>query len=210
MQISNFSFRALTLTAALLLATTGLYAQATGIKGKIKNLNGDGIGGATVTARLNGKDLRTVNADKKGEFLIDGLEPGVYNLVVDANGYSSGVKYGVEVAKGKVRDLGDRLILTADRGSFVIIDGGVFFKDGTRLAGATIKLERVSADGSLKKIGTDLSNGDGDFAFRLRPVTAKFRITASYDGKSASKDLEVDNAAVYHVSLSLDVDRPKP
>jgi len=184
-------------------------AQTGGVKGKVKNISGGGIAGATVTARLNGQDVRTATSDKKGEFLIDGLESGVYNLVVDASGYGSGVKYGVEVLKGKIRDLGDRLVLTLDRGSFVIVDGSVFFKNGTRLPGADVKVERVNPDGSTRKLSTASTNDEGDFAFRQRPGAAKLRITASYNGKSAFKEVDVDNAAVYHVAISLDVERPE-
>jgi len=188
-------------------------AQTGGVKGKVKNLNGDGIGGATVTARLNGQDVRSATADKKGEFTIDGLEDGVYNIVVDARGYSSGVKTGVEVAKGKVRDLGDRLVLSTDRGSFVIVEGSVFDKNGASLPGAEIKVERVNADGSTRKLDIrpePYSDNSGEFAFRQRPGEQKLRITAKYDGKTAAKDLNVDNAAIYRLALSLDVERPKP
>jgi hypothetical protein len=210
----SFSVKFFTFAAGLLISgfclMSSAAAQTGGLKGRVKNLEGNGISGATVTARLNGKDLRTVTSDKKGEFLMDGLDAGVYNVVVDANGYSSGIKPGIEVAAGKIRDLGDRLILTADRGSFVIIDGGVFYKDGTRLSGAEVKIERVNADGSTRKLSTLWSNDDGDFAFRQRPGTAKLRVTATYNGRSATKDVDVDNAALYHVALSLDVERAKP
>ena len=201
--------RSIILIAGILLLASAAFAQTGGVKGKVKNLNGDGIGGAMVTARLNGQDVKTTRCDNKGNFQLDGLEPGVYNLVVDASGYSSGVRYGVEVVNGKIRDLGDRMILTTDRGSFVIVDGGVFYKDGTRLPGADVKVERVNADGSTRKLTSFLSNDEGEFAFRQRPGAAKLRITATYNGKSASKEIDVDNAAIYHLSLMLDVERPK-
>jgi len=207
-RLRRFNFISLLVLSAFCVVPCVL-AQAGGIKGKVKNLNGDGIAGATVTARLNGQDIRSSTSDKKGQFVIENLEAGLYNIVVDATGYGSGVKYGVEVVKGKIRDLGDRLILTTDRGSFVIIDGSVFFKNGTRLAGASVKVERVNPDGSTRKLASLFSNGEGDFAFRQRPGVAKLRITASYNGKAATKDVEVDNAALYHVALTIDAERPQ-
>ena len=184
------------------------YCQTTGgIKGKVRNMNGDGIGGATITARQNGKDLKTVTAGKKGDFQVDGLESGVYNVVFDARGYSSGVKYDVPVQSGKIRDLGGNLIMQVDRGSFVIINGSVYFKSGHSIPGADVKIERVNGDGSVRKVTTLYTDVGGEFAFRQKEGAAKFRITATYKGISASKDIEVDSAAIYRLSIILDVER---
>ena len=97
-----------------------VFAQG-GIKGKVRNNKGNGIGGASVTARLNGKDVKNVTADSKGNFQMEGLKAGTYNIAFDADGYSMGVKYGVEIKNGSVRDLGDRLILGVDQGTQIII-----------------------------------------------------------------------------------------
>jgi hypothetical protein len=109
-----------------------VYAQG-GIKGKVRNNKGNGIGGASVSARLNGKDVKTVTADSKGNFLMEGLKAGTYNISFDADGYAMGVKFGVEIKNGSVRDLGDRLILSVDQGTLLIVKGSVFFKEGTSL-----------------------------------------------------------------------------
>jgi hypothetical protein len=184
------------------------YCQTTGgIKGKLRNLNGQGIGGATITARQNGKDLKSATSTGKGDFQLDGLESGVYNVVFDAKGYSSGVKYDVPVQSGKIRDLGANLIMQVDRGSFVIVNGSVFFKSGHSIPGAEVKVERINGDGSLRKITTTYSDNSGEFGFRQEEGAAKFRITATYKGISASKDIEVDNAAIYRLSIILDVER---
>ena len=48
----------------------------------------------------------------------------------------------------------------------------------------------------------------GEFVFRLSPETAKYRVTVKADGaQPASKDVEVDSAAVYRVALTL---KPQP
>ena len=83
-------------------------------------MNGDGIAGATVTARRDQQDAGTAHSSKNGEFLLDGLRPGTYNFVIEAKGYATGIKYSVEVKPGKPRDLGGNLLLQADRGSQVI------------------------------------------------------------------------------------------
>lgn len=182
-------------------------AQSGGIKGKVRTTNGSGIAGAVVTVRQQGKDVKTVHADAKGNFTMQGLQAGKYNVVFDADGYASGVLFNVEVKSKATRDLGERLILSVDAGSQAIIKGSVFFKEGTSVTGAEIKVERVNPDGSTKNIGTFYTNISGEFAFRQPGAAAKFRITAKYKGASATKEIEVSNAAVYRLALNLDLSR---
>ena len=201
------------LIAAALLAAAFIPAIASGqstgsVKGKVKNLNGDGISGAAITARLGGKDVATAKSGSKGDFLLNGLESGVYNIVVDARGYTAGIKYGVEVKSGKTRDLGGNLILLVDRGTQVIVNGSVYYKDGTSLPGAEVRVERLNSDGSTRKIGTMFTSQTGEFTFRQAEGTTKFRITATHKGVSTTKELEVDSAAIYRLSLILDLERP--
>ncbi len=196
------------LSAFCLISTVA--AQSTGgVKGKVKNLRGDNLAGATVTVRQNSKDLKTAKSDKKGEFILTGLETGIYNIVFDAKGYSTGIKYNVEIKENKTVNLGDRLILQVDKGTQVIVQGSVFFKDGTSVPGAEVRVERVNADGSTKKVGTLSSDISGEFSFRQPEGNAKFRITAKYKDTTASKEIEVNSPAIYRLALSLDISRPE-
>ena len=184
-----------------------VYAQG-GIKGKVRNNKGNGIGGATVSARLDGKDVKTVTADSKGNFLMEGLKSGTYNISFDADGYAMGVKFGVEIKNGSVRDLGDRLILSVDQGTILIVKGSVFFKEGTSLTGAKIEIERVNNDGSTKSLGSTYSNYSGEFSFRPPPGVTKVRITARYKGVEGSKEIaDMVNAGIYRTAITLDVSR---
>ena len=79
-----------------------------GIKGKVRNNKGGAIAGATITARMGGRDVKTVKSDSKGSFTMQGLDEGTYNLAFDADGYATGVKFAVQIKDGSVRDLGDR------------------------------------------------------------------------------------------------------
>lgn len=209
---SRLSVRLLPTAFCLLLSALAFlptaHAQTTGgVKGKVRNMRGESVAGATVTARQNGRDLRSVKSGNKGEFVLTGLDSGVYNIVFDARGYSSGVKYGVEVKQNKTVDLGERLILQVDKGTQVIIQGSVFFKDGTSVSAAEVKVERVNSDGSTKKLGTLYTNISGEFTFRQPEGAAKFRITAKYKDTTASKEIEVDSAAIYRLAISLDISR---
>lgn len=191
-----------------LLVVTAVFAQSGGgVKGKVKNMNGDGISGATITARLDGRDVATTRSSTSGSFSLGGLAPGVYNFVFDAKGYATGIRFAVEIKEGKVRDLGDRLILLVDRGSQILVQGSVFYKDGTSAEGAKVEVERISSDGSVRKTGTYWTNRAGEFSFRQPDGARKFRITASLRGVSATKEVEIEAANVYRMAISLDLVR---
>ena len=195
------------LFAALLSSLSfSIHAQDTGgVKGKIRTTKGDGIAAATVTARQNGEDIKSAASDAKGNFVLDGLKAGNYNVVFSKTGYGSGVLYNVEVKKKKTNNLGERLILTVDQGTQVIIKGSVFAPDGRSVGGAEIKIERISSDGSVKKVGTSISSYSGEFTFRFSEDAAKYRVTASLKNSTASKEIEVDSAAIYRLALTLEL-----
>lgn len=197
------------LASGILLLTSASAQNTGGAKGKVRNLKDEGVAGATISARQKGVDLKTTKSDAKGEFVLDGLEPGIYNLAFEANGYSAAVQYNVEIKKNKIRDLGSRLILMVDRGSRVIIKGSVFFKDGFFAAGSKIVVERVNSDGSVRKLGETGTDYQGDFSFSLAEGAAKLRIKASLKDGKGVKDIDVDSAMVYRLAVNLDIDRPK-
>ncbi len=175
-----------------------------GVKGKVRTTKGEGIAAATITAKQQDEEIKSTTSDAKGNFVLENLKNGTYNLVFTKNGYSSGVLYNVEVKKKKVSDLGERLVLTIDQGTQVIIKGSVFAADGRSVGGAEIKIERISSDGSIKKLGSSLSSYSGEFTFKLSQGAAKFRVTASAKGASASKEIDVDSAAIYRLAITLD------
>ncbi len=203
--IFGFAFFLL-LSATCLLPT--VFGQAVGgLKGKVRNTRGAGIAGATVTVRQKGADIKTATANEKGEFVLVGLSNGLYNLVFDGKGYASGVLYNVEIRKNKVSDLGDRLILAADQGSLVIVKGSIFFKEGTSIAGAKVDLEKINSDGSIKKLGSTMTNISGEFTFRQPEGAAKLRLTARYNHGSGTKEIEVSEPAIYRLAITLDISR---
>ncbi len=192
----------------LLAFSVSAFAQETGgLKGKVRTTKGDGIASATVTVRQKGEDIRSVTADSKGNFVLENLKPGTYNLVFSKNGYSSGVLYNVEVKKKKTSDLGERLVLTVDQGTQVIIKGSVFAADGRSAGGAKVEIERLSNDGSIKKVGSSVASYSGEFTFRFPEGAAKYRVTASMRDSKASKEVDVDSAAIYRLAITLNSDK---
>ena len=180
-------------------------AQTGGFKGKVRASNGDAISGATITARLDGDDLKSVKTDRKGKFVLDGLKPGIYNLVFSKAGFSSGLLFKVEVKQNDVRDLGDRLILTVDQGTLVIINGSVYNELGVSIYGAKVKIERVLSDGSTKKVDSSYTSRSGEFTFRFPDSSDKFRITVSAKGAEETKEVLTEGAAIYRVAFTLNV-----
>lgn len=194
------------LFAVFLFSAAAVLAQ-TGFKGKVKNNKGKGIPNAEVTARQDGKDIKSVKTDSKGSFVLDGLKSGKYNLVFEAAGYGAGLLTDVETVTGNIRELSDRLILSPDKGTFVIVTGSVFNQDGRSVTGAKIEAEKVFSDGSTKKIGSYYSNSAGEFSFRQPEGAAKIRVTATLKGAKISKEVEVDQPAIYRLALTLDMNK---
>ena len=193
--------------AIFVVSSVSVTAQTGGVKGKIRNSKGNGIASVTITARQDGKDIKTVKSDGKGNFIIQDLENGVYNLVFDGKGYSSSLLSNVEVKKNKVRELPDSLILAVDQGTLVVIKGSVFNQDGRSVTGAEVTIEKISSDGSTRKLGSVYTNVSGEFTFRQPEGAAKFRLTAKLKDQTASKEVEVDSAAIYRLALNLTLEK---
>lgn len=190
----------------LLILTSAAVAQSGGLKGKIRNQKGSGIPNATVEARQDGAVVKSARSNNKGDFVINGLRSGKYNVSFDADGYSTGVLFNVEVGNS-VRDLGSRLILAPDQGNIVFIRGAVFFKEGNSLSGAKVDLELIREDGSVRKLESAYTNVSGEFGFRRPAGAGKYRVTARFKKASGSKEITVDNAAIYRTAITLDISR---
>jgi hypothetical protein len=180
-----------------------------GIKGKVRVEQGS-PSGVTVVLRKGEREINQVTTQKNGEFIINGLPPGRYGLTFRKPGLSIGTIEDVEVKAGKIRTLGDRLVLTIDEGSIAFIRGSVFNGEGRSVPNAEVELAKINDDGSTKKIDGRLTTETGAFAFRLSPEPAKYRLTLkSKTSEPVSKDLEINGAAVYRIALSSKVS-PKP
>lgn len=192
-----------------LLAVGSAYSQdktqdkTTGsIKGKVRVEVGS-ASGVTVAIRQGEREVGQVKTDKNGDFVANRLPPGLYGLTFRKPGLSIGTIEKIEVKAGKVRSLGDRLVLTIDEGSIAFIRGAVFNAADRSIPNAKVELSKVQEDGSAKKIDSRLTTETGSFVFRLSPEVAKYRVTVKLDGNEISKDVEIDGAAVYRVALSM-------
>jgi hypothetical protein len=195
------------LLTMLLLSASAAAAQTdrtTGsIKGKVRADKGP-VEGVEVIASQADSEVRRAVTNRKGEFLIQGLAPGLYGLVFRKPGLSVGRLESIEVRAGKVRSLPDRLYLKVDEGSLAFIRGSVFTAEGKSVPNARVELARIQSDGSAKKIDGRITNETGLFVFRLVPDTAKYRISVwAGDTGPITKDVEVDGPARYNIALQL-------
>ena len=200
----------ITVSALLLVTACCIIASAQttgGVKGKVRNLMGDSIGDLTVTARQDMKEVKAVHSARNGSFVLDGLAPGVYDIVLEAKGYATATKYGVEVKPGKTRELGGSLIMVVDRGSRVIIRGSVFFKDGFGVPGCEVEVSMIGASGETRPLTTLMTGLSGEFSYIRPEGKTTYRFTAKFRGVTASRDLTVDSAAIYTTSVLLPVNR---
>jgi hypothetical protein len=173
------------------------------VKGKVKTETGS-ADGVRVTARRDDREVASASTDRKGQFELAGLAAGRYSLTFRKPGLKVAEVKEFEVVAGKARALDGEVMLPVDDGSLVFVKGGVFNADGRSLRGARVQLALIREDGSLKKIDEHVSTSSGSFSFRLPVATARYRVTAKMDGMvTVSKDVDVEGAAVYRVSLSL-------
>jgi len=177
------------------------------IKGKVRVEKGSPAG-AAVILRQGDREVTRTTTDKKGDFQIARITPGVYGLTVRKPGLAVGSIESVEVKAGKTRSLGDRLTLSVDEGSIVFIRGSVFDEGGRSVPGVRVDLARIIDEQSTEKLDSRVTGETAEFVFRLPPDAAKYRLTMKATGAQVdSKDVSVDGPAVYRVALTF---RPVP
>ena len=181
-------------------------AQSTGsIKGKVKSSKGKSLADVNVTARADGENVKSVKTDRKGNFRLRGLKPGKYNLVFEKPGFSGGVLYGVLVRRKKTNNLRDRVRLSVDQGTLVLLEASVFSPAGFSVYGAEVTVEAINSDGSTKKVGKGYTSRDGDVLFRFPVGVTKYKVTARGRKSEATKTVEVGEAGIYRTAITLEL-----
>ena len=197
------------IAALFLLSVAGLAQdKVTGaLKGKVQVEQGSASGVAVILLQGE-REVTRASTDKKGEFAISHITPGVYSVKFRKPGLTVGTIDSLEIKAGKTRTLGDRLVLSIDDGSIAFLRGSVFTESGRSVPGVRVELARIVNENSIQKIDARVTGETGEFVFRLPPETAKYRVTVKADGaQAASKDVEIDGAAVFRVALIL---KPPP
>lgn len=192
-------------TLLLLLVAFASMAQDKGtatVKGKVKVEQGS-PSGVSVILLQDDREITRVATDKRGEFTLAHISPGLYTVTFRKPGLAVGSIPNLDLKGGQKRVLHD-LVLGIDEGSIAFLRGSVFTESGRSVPGVRIELARVVAENTLQKIDARVTGETGEFVFRLSPETAKYRVTVKADGlQPVSKDVEVDSAAVYRVALTV-------
>jgi hypothetical protein len=176
------------------------------IKGKVRVEKGS-PGGVAVILRQGDQEVRRVQTDRKGDFTIARVAPGIYGLTFRKAGLAVESIENLEVKAGKTRSLKD-LVLPIDEGSIAFIRGSVFNDGGRSVPGVRVELFRVASENAVDKLDTRITSETGEFVFRVPPDAARYRVILKADGaESVSKDVEIDAAMVYRVAL---IYKPKP
>ena len=189
----------------ILAAFIACFAQDKGtgsIRGKVRVEKGSPSGVAVILLQGEHEVSRSTTG-KNGDFAISRVNPGTYSLKFRKAGLSVGTIDDVAVKAGQTRTLNDHLYLTIDEGSIVFIRGSVFTEEGRSVPGVRVDLARVIDENSTHKLDSRITGETGEFVFRLPPDAGRYRLTLKADGtEPASKDVEVDNPAVYRVALT--------
>lgn len=194
---------ALCLLLLFALPLTAQQPATGGLRGRVK------VGAGTpeaihVTVRQGDREVKTARTNAKGEFEVTGLAPGRYGLTFRKQGLQVGRMENVEVRAGKPASLKDKLFLPVDEGAVAFIRGSVFDPAGRGFAGARVELELINGDGTSKKLDSRVTNGLGQFGFRLTPEAARYRLTARAGGmQTATSEVAVDGAAIFRTALTL-------
>ena len=194
------------LTAALLAAAAFAQDKTTGaIKGKVSVDSSMTPENVTVVVRQGETEVRSVETNRSGEFLVGGLAPGVYGLTFRKAGLSVGTLEKVEVRAGKTRTLGGKkLFLPVDTGALAFIRGSVFDADGRSVPGARVQLSLLRPDGTRKSLDGRVTTESGMFQFRLTPDRARYLITVKAEGmEPATKEVEVEGAGRTNVAITV-------
>jgi hypothetical protein len=198
--------RASSIIAALFfLSVAGLAQDKTtgAIKGKVQVEQGS-PSGVSVILLQGEQEVTRASTDKKGEFAISHVTPGVYSVRFRKPGLTVGTIDSLEIKAGKTRALSHGVVLSVDDGSIAFLRGSVFTESGHSIPGVRVELAKIVDESSIQKLDSRITGETGEFVFRLPPDAAKYRVTAKAAGAElASKDVEVDSAAVYRVSLTL-------
>ena len=195
--------RSILTTTLLLLLSISCFAQerSTGsIKGKVKVERGSAAGVAVILLQGDQEVSRTTT-DKRGDFTLARIAPGTYSVKFRKPGLSVGTIDAVLLKSGQTRTFKD-LFLGVDEGSIAFIRGSVFTDIGRSVPGVRVELTRVLSENSTEKLEARVTGETGEFVFRVPPEVAKYRLTLKAEGAApATKDVEVDGAAIYRTAL---------
>lgn len=198
------TFGALALALLLSCAAAAQDKTTGAVKGKVKVDSSSTPAGVAVIVRQGDTEVRRVETNAKGEFLVQGLAPGLYGVTFRKPGLSIATLEKIEVRAGKTRSVGSNVFLPVDTGSLAFIRGSVFNEGGRSVPGAQVELALIQPDGSAKKIDARVTNETGFFVFRLTPDHARYRVTVKAEGMApAAQEVEIEGMGRTNIAITV-------
>ena len=179
-------------------------AQTGSVKGKVKEQKGKALEGVIIRAvNAGGQDkIRETKSDSNGDFELNGLQPGDYSLTFEKPGFKRFSTRKLELAAGDTLKLSRVIELSREGDPYAVIRGAVFQGQGFTLPNASVTIERI--DGGKKFKQETKSVDGGEFAFRVKPDKAKYRISASHPGfQTSSIEVEIESDELRYVAVRL-------
>jgi hypothetical protein len=200
--------RFILISLVFVICCTVSLAQTTGVKGKVKTGKGKGLPGVSVSVFKEGLEVKQEETNEKGEFLIEGLEEGIYSFTFEKEGFNGGSLKRMQVLKGQLRNLGDNLVLRlADNSIYVILRASIFDQDGLAVRGAKVEIIKSSDN---KRITTLYTNDAGEITMRFPDQNGTFKFTATFqNAEPVSGEVIVEGAGMYHKSLKMKIAKPE-
>jgi hypothetical protein len=157
----------------------------------------------------DGVEAAEGTTNEKGEFLIVGLEEGIYSFLFEKDGFDNGSLKRRQILKGQIRDFGKDLVLhVSDNSIYVVFRASVFDQDGLGIRGMKVEVSRVGG-GDAKKLGVYYTNDAGEISVRYPDQVATFRVTAFYPNQEpVSGEISIEGAGMYHKALKLTIPKP--
>ena len=139
------SIRILLVSLLLVTAWSSAFSQVTTatLRGKVTNEQGRTLAGAEVNAVATGSGfVHTTKAGADGSFLLGGITPGEYNLVVSATGYEPKTQ-DVVVRIGQTLDVDLRLSATAVVAESITVVGNQLIDTHTAEASTNVTQQQM-------------------------------------------------------------------
>lgn len=176
-------------------------SEVGGLRGKVVDEKGKGVAEAKVSVTSSDGRSIDVTTDSKGEFIYKDLPAGDYSIAVDAKGFKgSELVQKQHVSSGKTTKLGGNIVLERSQ-SVTVLRGAVFNERGFSLPNAKVEIENSGGEKYKKDY---ITNGAGEFAFRLPENGGQFNVTASAKGfESETKTVDISSGEARNLAFSL-------
>ena len=198
---------------AMVVGVAAAAVQKTGtLKGKIEDIKGKPIAGADVRVlRHRDRSTKETKTDESGSYTFD-LTPDDYTVSFDAEGFQGGTLVQMQQVEEDKETVVKTIRLDRSKKKTSLVRGAVFDSNGLVLAGAKVKLVRIATEEEEKEhkkhgsLTMDyVTNGRGEFAFRLPSVRARYKVTASAQGyKPDTRMIDVNEDESVPLAFSLE------